>query len=212
MHIYIRIVKVSTVAGIIALLVSCQNVGFRRTMVEVGGAPSNVAAIARIISKENPPTFDQIQDAVRECVDDRDNGSDALIAFGEQGLQCYCYHQVVQAIRFTIPNYVVNPVVLDQFCGSSQSSAQADDAGEASFAVEQRTAYPTPSASHGDVVAAPPTTSTRARARTHTIQPKTDFHAVCESLGGRAQYRAKTDGVVRGRCIGLNFKMEWLDE
>ena len=78
----------------------------RQAAMAIADAPSLIAALIAYYSAGQNPLPNEFDDAVRECVDDLDNGSDAEEMFGEERLPCLCYDRIVDQVSRNVPGYI----------------------------------------------------------------------------------------------------------
>ena len=80
----------------------------RQAAMAIADAPSLIAALIAYYSVGQNPLPNEFDDAVRECVDDLDNGSDAEEMFGEERLPCLCYDRIVDQVGGTLDSAAVH--------------------------------------------------------------------------------------------------------
>ena len=99
-----------------AVLAGCGGMSAREAALTMAEAPTLAGGLLAIYAAGRTPTFDDLDDSIRECVDDLDNGGDLEEALGESGLQCYCYHSVTDQISRNVTGYLANPVLEPLYC------------------------------------------------------------------------------------------------
>ena len=164
-----------------------------------------------------PPAtdFDAIDDLVRECIDDRDNGSDIFRELGLEGVGCHCYEVLVHKEQV-----IFTTTVHTKFGGGNIELQVAEPPIEfgSERHTEQSPASPTSFTSREESGAAP---------ATHTIHyeltPKLDPNArpmtqvermreMCDIVGAHPRCSSKDDGVLRCECKASGRWLRWTEQ
>ena len=125
------------------LLASCANITQREAL-DAFDAPTAAGIIASFIQALDdtgtPPTFDQLQDVIVDCVDDyRDTypaTSDLMTNFADQ-LDCVCYHDYRKRISRIWLGYEPNPLFGELFCPAQPTPADAGSLEEPSLSFRE---------------------------------------------------------------------------
>lgn len=107
----------------ILLVTGCAGSGglnVREVAVSVADSPSAIAALISIAASGTMPSFDERDDTILDCIDDRDNGGDLEEALGEEGLRCYCYYEVENSISLQVATYYRNPMLDRYYCANPE--------------------------------------------------------------------------------------------
>lgn len=112
-----------TILALVLVLAGCSRVSVREAANTVAEAPTVTGAIAslvlRVMENGSPPTYDEIGDAIVDCVDDYQDTlpatSDLMMRHGHE-LDCVCWFDWEKRISFERPGYSPNPRYRASFC------------------------------------------------------------------------------------------------